>query len=107
MALVAHDAQLVRELPLSLTSPTHFSPNDRYLAVVSLAPDLAGAGQVRVIDLTTGQETFALANRGNLAVLKDTLAPITIGAIANDGAHVACISYTTPGTIEVREVWAM
>jgi WD40 repeat protein len=104
MALVAYDAHQVGEIPLSMSSPTHFSPNGRYVAVVTMTPGATEGGSVRVVDLTTGREVSRSQAFRSTVPGTNTQVPILIGALAPDGVHVACTDFSAPGTIDIREL---
>jgi WD40 repeat protein len=104
MALAAHDARQVREIPLSMASLTHFSPNGRYLVVTTLVPGSVEFGPIRVIDLTTGREVHRSALPDAKADPKNAFTPVMIGAVAPDGMHLACTNFNAPNTVEIREL---
>jgi WD40 repeat protein len=102
MALVAHDARPVRQVPLSMLTPIHFSPDGRYLLITNLIDPTAGKGEIRVVDLKTGEAKHRIKLDGPKDMQR--LPFFAIGALAPDGSRIACTSTEAVGAIDVREL---
>jgi eukaryotic-like serine/threonine-protein kinase len=103
MALVGYDARQVREVPLSLATLPHLSPDGRYVAVASMAATPDGAGEVRVTDLTTGLAVHTLPTRV-IPGDRDALTPTMVAGLGPGASRLASNNFTARDTIEIRDL---
>jgi WD40 repeat protein/tRNA A-37 threonylcarbamoyl transferase component Bud32 len=100
MALIAHDAQMVREIPLNIGSFPHYSPDGTRLLHVQMG--ITGPSELRITDLTTGREVHRLQPQVDIEA--DLFSPFHLRALGPGGTQVAHVSNAPPGSIDVRDL---
>ncbi|HEX3149913.1 MAG TPA: WD40 repeat domain-containing serine/threonine protein kinase [Gemmataceae bacterium] len=104
MALIAHDAQQVREMPLSMTSQLRFSSNGRYLMQIGMMAGQPAKGELTIVDLTTGAVAQRVPINAPDFAHPDPLSALFVSlAVSPDGQRVACLDVFHAG-LTVREL---